>query len=217
MLDPIEVSFKAASTSWGIKKELERLGEIKTLGFDVETRSLYSTKERKTAEELLKRTDLNLEEKKKYMLISNTSGLSHPSLVQTTHFIFGESESFSTVLVAETPYVEQAIWDWLVQTDSLFLIHNSLFDLRICHHRTGRIVNNFTDTALVTKTLVNDANNAKSRTGLKHLMGSYYPPAWSLFEDYDNPNLKDPKALLYAATDGCAVYKLWELLQEETK
>ena len=150
-------------------------------------------------------------------MISSSSGLSHPELVQTTHFIFGESEDFSTVLITANRNDEQLVWDWLVKAKPLFIIHNSLFDLKICQLRTGKFPVRYVDTMLVVKTLVNNANNMYSKTGLKHLMGSYFSAAWGMFEDYDNPNLKDPKFLLYAATDGCATRKLYDVIQEETK
>lgn len=215
MIDPIEVQFKTISTSWGIRQELKRLSNLELLSFDVEARSLYTPEERDKARNLLKDGDFKYTEKKDLLLISNSSGLSHPSIVWTTHFVFGESDKFSTILVAENFSTELMIWRKLADFKTLLIIHNSLYDLKICHQRTGKLPENYLDTALIAKVLINDANNMNSRTGLKHLMGSYYAPAWGLFEDYDNPNLRDPKFLSYAAIDGAATYKLWELLQEE--
>ena len=215
LVDPIVVTYKAVSTTFGIRKELNRLNSVEILSFDVETRGLYSPEERSEAKEMLKVKGLNSKDKKDCTMISNSSGLSHPELVQTTHFIFGESKDFSTVLITGNRRDEQLVWDWLVKFKGTLRVWNALFDLKICHLRTGKFPPNYLDGMLILKTLVNDANNMNSRVGLKHVMGSYYEAAWSMFEDYDNPDLKDPKFLKYCAIDGASTYLAMDLIQEE--
>jgi hypothetical protein len=83
------------------------------------------------------------------------------------------------------------------------------------YNRMGELPKRYEDTALLAKCLTNHSNTWKCKVGLKDLMGEYYDPSWSLFDEYEPENLKDPKFLLYAATDGGATFKLWEIIQEE--
>lgn len=210
----IDVEYKVGSTDWSIRNLLKELEQYEVLGFDVETRGVYSKEERKKAGNLLKE-NIKPTLKRECILIENNSGLSHPSLVSTTHFIFGISESKSVVLVSYTYTQEMAIWNWIAKQDALFLVHNTLFDLRIMHHRVGRFPKNYIDTALAAKCLINNVDNYKAKVGLKILVGDYYKPAWSLFDEYEPDNLMDKAFLEYAAIDGAAVYKLYELIKGE--
>ena len=72
------------------------------------------------------------------------------------------------------------------------------------YHRTGSFPKDYEDTQQLAKSLINDANNYRSRTGLKLLVGSYYPPKWSMKEetDYEVKDLKDKDFLEYCSYDG---------------
>ena len=210
----IKVTYELAASSWAINQALVELTDIELMSFDVETMGLYDQAQRKEATKLLEE-DMSLEHHKLASIVSNNSGLSFPSLTRTTHFIFGLSRDHSVVIVADNMHKEMQIWNWLRHYRGCLLIHNTLFDLKIMYHRTGCLPHHFEDTALLAKTLLNDADNWKSKVGLKELMGSHYPIAWAMFDQYEPENLKSPKFLEYAAIDGAATYYLYILLREE--
>ena len=83
--------------------------------------------------------------------------------------------------------------------------------------RTGKMPVNFTDTALLVKCLVNHVDIWKAKTGLKELVGEYYDPKWSLYNDYEPENLKRKDFINYCAIDGAGTFLLYELIQEELK
>lgn len=210
----IEVTYETAATSWSIKKLLESLDDKPLLGFDTETAGVYSKEERAEASQLLASNSLTPKHRTEYSMIAKNSGLSYPSLVNTTHFIFGLTSSHSVVLVTSTINQEMLVWDWVKHYKGHLIIHNALFDLKIMYHRVKAFPSSYTDTALLSKCLINNADNYKALIGLKELVGGYFPPAWSLLDVYEPENLHDPKFMLYSATDGAALMLLWEQIQQ---
>jgi len=211
----IVVSYRVYSTLYNINKVLRELNTYSVLGFDVETRSIYTQEEIKEAKVLLKHPELVSPE---YLIaikqVARANGLSTPRLIKTTHFIFGISHTYSIILIAQDAKTEMALWYWVVNYPGKLLVHNTGFDLKICYQRTGKLPIDYEDTQLLAKTYINDAENWKAKVGLKVLMGNQYDPKWSLFEDYNVKNLKDKKFLDYAAIDGAAVQLLWEQMNE---
>jgi len=107
------------------------------------------------------------------------------------------------------------ICDWVAEYKGKLLIHNTLFDLKLIYHRTGgKLPLDIEDTQLLARTLVNDADDFQCRTGLKVLAGEYYDPSWTNIETYDVVDFKNPAFLKYCAIDACAVWKVWDLIQE---
>lgn len=210
----IEVDYEFGATSWKCTKLLRMLQDEPVLSFDTETAGVYSKAERKEAEKLLNTPNLKPKQRTEYSIVASNSGLSYPSLVRTTHFIFGLRNNYSVVLVTATRNEEMLVWNWLKTYRGHLIIHNTLFDLKIMFHRTKTFPLWYTDTALLAKCLINNADNFKSLIGLKELMGSYYKPEWSLFNSYEPDDLLEPKFLDYAAIDGAATVHLWEDLQE---
>jgi len=210
----IEVTYESASTSWGIIKLLKRLEDEPLLSFDTEVAGLYSKAQRKEASKLLKDTTLSPSQRTEYSLVASNSGLSYPSLVNTTHFIFGLSESHSIVLVTPTRIEEMIVWNWLKTYKGQLRIWNALFDLKIMYHRVKAFPLDYIDGMLLAKCLINNADNFKSLVGLKEIMGSYYKPAWSLLDVYEPENLLDEDFMMYAATDGAATYYALDLINE---
>ena len=215
----INVDFTLYTSNYGIRKNLPKLlARCNILSFDTEVRSIYNKEERAEAKEYLKDSDPTDKLYKQARVVSESSGLSYPSIVRTTHFIFGESRDKSHVVVCTTPEMEMFIWNLIVEYEGLLLVHNSLFDLKICYERTGKLPKNYKDTALMVKCLINHVNIWKAKVGLKELMGEYYPPKWSLLAgDYETINLKDEAFILYCAIDGCATWYLYELILVEMK
>jgi hypothetical protein len=215
----IKVTYDTYNTRYFIDRALNELFQLPLLSFDTETRGLYTPEERAQALELLKDENLPVDTKRIALLIANNSGLSFPSLVEVTHFVFGTSEDYSKILVCEDPKLEMHIWNRIAEYDGLFAIHNTLYDLKIMYNRLRKLPLHYDDTALMAKCLVNNAENWRSKVGLKDLMGDYYHPSWALFDEYEPENLRDPKFLLYAATDGAATFKLHGIVEgmmEET-
>lgn len=209
----INLDFSVYATDFHINKALQRLSFTPVLSFDTETAGVYSKEERKEAEQLLK-GDLTVEERQLALLVSANSGLSFPSLVNVTHFIFGTSESHSVILICDNPKTEYRIWKWVADYNGLLLIHNTLFDLKLMYNRIGKFPKNYEDTALLAKVLINNSDTWKSKVGLKELMADDYDPSWTFIDEYEPKNLKDPKFLKYAAIDGAATFKLWTDMQD---
>lgn len=208
----IKVEYEVKATPWAIQEKLSDLEKNDHMSFDIETKGLYSKEQRKEALKLLEE-DLNTYTHKLVSVVANNSGLSFPSLVKTTHFIFGISESKSVVLIPPNRQSEILIWNWLSKYPGLLLIHNTLFDLKVMYHRIGKLPKRYDDTALMLKTLVNNSDVWKSKIGLKDTMGGFYSPAWAMYDEYEPENPRNPKFLEYAAIDGAATFKLWVDIQ----
>lgn len=211
----IKVKYEVFSTLYHINKQLKALNKIPVLGFDVETRSIYPQEQVKEAIALLKHPDeIHSDHLIHVKQVARSSGLSNPRIIRTTHFIFGLTEDESVIFIANDDNTESAIWDWLVRYKGKLLVHNTGFDLKICYQRTGKLPLDYEDTQLLAKCYVNNADSWKAKVGLKVLMGGYYDPKWSMFEDYNIRNLRDEQFLEYCAIDGGAVVKLWDQLKE---
>jgi len=217
-MSAIKVEYKVYSTLYAIRKVLEEVEATgKPVSLDLETRSIYTKTQRQLAKIMLEKDYLSVEEENEYSRILHSSGLSHPSLIQTTHIILGLETDKSVIFVVDER-LERYVFNWLVRTDLKVIIHNASFDLKIVHHRTGMFPKDFDDTQQLAKSLINDCNNYHSRTGLKLLTGGYYPPKWSIKEetDFEVKNLKDENFLEYCAIDGGATKLLYNLLLEAT-
>lgn len=211
----IQVSYDVYASSWGIKQQLRTLASYQKMSLDIETKGIYTKEERKEALRILKDENTDTYLRKFASVVSNNSGLSFPSLIVTTHFIFGVSKSHSIILIPQIYADEIRIWKWVANYEGGFYIHNTLFDLKVMYHRIKKLPKHFIDTALRAKCLINHVEPWKARVGLKELMGPYYDPQWALIDEYEPENLLDPKFLKYAATDGAATYYLHGLIEEQ--
>ncbi len=210
----IKVTFEVHANKWHIDKALNELAKRAILSFDTETAGVYSKTERAEAAEYLKEENIPVDSRSLALQVEANCGLSFPSLVSVTHFIFGISEDYSVVLICSNPQLEIHIWNWIADYEGRLIVHNSLFDLKIMYHRIGRMPKDYDDSQLLAKCLTNNAEVYKCKVGLKDLMGSHYDPMWILVDEYEPANLKDPKFLMYAAIDGAATMKLWNDIQE---
>ena len=208
----IKVNYTVFSTTWHINKTLVNLTDIPIMAFDIETKGVYTKAQREEATKLLD-ADLSAEHHKLVASVASVSGLSFPSLVQTSHFVFGFSRDSSLILITSNAYEEMLVWNWLKNYQGKLLIHNTLFDLKVMYHRVGCFPNNYEDTQLLAKSLINHCDNWKAKVDLKTLMGSFYAPSWTLFDEYEPYDPRDLKFLEYASIDGAATFKLWEDLQ----
>jgi hypothetical protein len=210
----IKVEYEVHSTMWHIKKCLQELQNVPMLSFDTETRGVYTPVERYEAKEYLKKENIPVNEKTLALQVANNSGLSFPTLVNVTHFVFGLTDHSSIVIICDRPQLEKIIWNWIAQYPGKMLVHNTLYDLKIMYSRVGKLPKDYEDTALLAKCMTNNSATWKAKVGLKDLMASYYDPKWALMDDYEPINLKDPGFLMYAAIDGAATVKLWNDIQE---
>lgn len=212
----IVVKFKYYSTGYTINKVLLELENRNILSLDFETQPIYTLDERAEAKELVKKyqDELSSKDLRLSKVVANCSGLSHPSITKVTHVIFGLSNKESIVLIINNKEVEQLVMDWITNFKGKFIVHNSLFDLKIVHHRTEKFPIDFDDTQLIVRTLINHTKDWECRTGLKHLIGQDYDPKWTLIESYDIQDFKNKDFLRYCAIDGAATFKLWEDIQE---
>ena len=222
MQKKLHVKYRVTNTLFTTKKVLEHIDATHTVvSFDIETRSIYTKTQRELAKIALKNIDgLTIEEENEYNRVLHSSGLSHPSIVKTTHIILGlDLEESIIIVIDDDERLEKFVFNWLVRTNVKLLIHNASFDLKMVHHRTGLFPKDYEDTQQLAKSLINDCNNYHSRTGLKLLVGDHYPPKWSMKgdTDYEVKDLKNEHFLDYCAIDGSAVLLLWSMLQEEVK
>ncbi len=205
---PIEVTY----TFTGDVKEAKRLLDAlpDTIACDFEAASKITKNRRVYLEQRLARNTLSVAYRNKIQQSLNATGLSHPSLVDITHFSCAWSDSESLVLVTDTPEMRKMLYEWLVTTGRTQIWHNAGFDFKHILHNTSKLPLNYEDTQLLAKVLLNDANNFKAKTGLKELMGYAYPPSWKDLADGFAPvDPYDSNFLLYAAIDACATWKLW--------
>lgn len=210
----IHVDFQVVSTRYHIDKALQDLWTRPMISFDTETRGVYPPEERAVAVLALKQDDLPIDQRRLASLVANNTGLSFPDIVRVTHFVFGVSIHESVIIICDNDRLEMYLWDWVSRYPGTFLIHNTMYDLKIMYNRIKKLPLQYEDTALLAKCLLNNADVWKSRIGLKELMSEDYDPSWPLIEDYEPVNLRDPKFLKYASIDGAATFKLWEDMQE---
>lgn len=210
----IKVNFEVFSSAFQISKCLQRLSQLPVLSFDTEVAGIYPKSDRAEAKKILKSDNASREAIKLASLVEANSGLSFPSLVRVTHFVFGTGINSAVILVCDTPTKEMLVWNWVAKYPGKLIIHNTLFDLKIMYHRVQALPLDYEDSQLLAKAYTNNAENWKAKVGLKDLMASHYDPAWTLIDEYEPEDLHDPKFLRYASIDGAACFKLWLELQE---
>jgi len=187
-----------------------------TAAFDFETASRWTDEEK-----LFLKADLELiEDREQRRVIQqqiDSDGLSHPSLVRVTHMSMATSARDGYVFIMDNEDILDYCMNWLVITNIRQIWHNASFDFKHIYHHTGQFPKLYEDSQQLAKSLINHVETFKANTQLKHLMGYAYG-AWGLTEDYFNiSNLYDETLLLYAATDACATYSLWETMQHNLK
>lgn len=146
-----------------------------------------------------------------------SDGLSHPSLSRLTHFSLALSEAFAYVFIIDSQRMHDLILAWLTRTPIKQVWHNASFDFRHIYYHTHRFPIDYEDSQVLAKTILNHVNNQRSQTGLKHLMGYKYG-GWAISADnFHLSQMYEDHVLLYAATDACATFALWQELQDYIK
>ena len=212
----LKVTHEVWMTKYSILQNLPKLlKDHGLLSFDIETRSVYDQQARKQAKDYIATNPPKDETYREAMLANESSGLSCPAIIKTTHFIFGVTNTHSIIVICKDSELENMIWKLVSKYQGTLLVHNSLFDLKVMDFRGYGYPKNVIDTALLAKCLVNHVDTYKAKVGLKILVGDLYKPSWALYDEYEVDNYTDPKFIEYCAIDGAATIKLWELLQIE--
>ena len=136
----IDVSYEYYSTYYSIGKKLEELNSKTIMSLDFEVQSVYSLEERAEAKLLVKKhlDEMSSDDKRLSKVVARASGLSYPEITKVTHMILGLSEDKSIIMIINDSRTEQLVMDWIVQFKNKLIIHNSLFDIKLVFHRTGK-------------------------------------------------------------------------------
>ena len=140
--------------------------------------------------------------------------LDHPSYSTLTHFQLAHSDDFAYVFIINSPQMLRRIVTWLVSTPIKQIWHNATYDFSRIYYYTQRFPQNYEDTAVLAKCILNHVNTSLATVGLKELAAKWYG-AWAVSPDnFDLSQQYEDKVLLYSATDACATYKLWHSIQQ---
>jgi hypothetical protein len=210
---PIVVNYEYTNNLYKAKQWLSNLPDL--FAADFEAASKYTKAQKELIKLRLDKYKLPFEKERILLQQLTSDGLSHPSLTVITHLSVGWSDRDSKVIVCDTERIRMLVLDFLISTDKMQLWHNCIFDFKHIFYHTGVLPQNYTDTQLLAKALLNDADSFKDRTGLKDLMGYAYG-AWGISkDDFTLEEMWTEDMLKYAATDSPATYKLYEDIQKD--
>lgn len=211
----LKVDYEVITTPY---KAIQRLNSLPDYcAYDFETASKFTEAEKEVFKQRLYNPNFNLSSNAQRILNQNinANGLSHPLLSTITHLAIGLSKTEAIVIVCKTIEIKRVLFKWLVNTDKIQIWHNPLFDFKHIYFHTGRLPKTFIDTYLLAKSLLNNADNWESRSGLKELMGWAYGD-WGIDKGlFTLETIMDTNKIKYAATDGCATKYLYEDIQKD--
>ena len=211
MDSPIVVNYEYTNNLYKAKQWLNNLPDL--FAADFEVASKYTKKEKELIKYRLDNYKLAFEEERVLLQQLTSDGLSHPSLTTITHLSVGWTDRDSKVIICDTERIRMLVLEFLITTDKKQLWHNCVFDFKHIFYHTGVLPQNYTDTQLLAKALLNDADSFKDRTGLKGLMGYAYG-AWGISkDDFTLEEMWSEDMIKYAATDSCACILLYEDIQ----
>ena len=210
---PIQVNYQYTNNCYKAKLWLDNLPEL--FAADFEVASKWTVKEKEKIKNTINTHKLSFKREKTLLQQLNADGLSHPSLTSITHLSVAKSNKDSYVIVCDNERIRSLILNFLITTDKKQLWHNSIFDFKHIYYHTKTLPKSYEDTQLLSKSLLNDANSFKDRTGLKELMGYAYGD-WAIAKDnFALETMWDTKTIRYSAIDSCATYKLYEDIKED--
>ncbi len=210
---PIQVNYQYTNNCYKAKLWLDNLPEL--FAADFEVASKWTVKEKEKIKNTINTHKLSFKREKTLLQQLTADGLSHPSLTSITHLSVAKSNKDSYVIVCDNERIRSLILNFLITTDKKQLWHNSIFDFKHIFYHTKALPKSYEDTQLLSKSLLNDANSFKDRTGLKELMGYAYGD-WAIAKDnFALETMWDTKTIRYSAIDSCATYKLYEDIKED--
>lgn len=210
-ISPIQVTYKSTKNAFTASRWLHNLPDI--FAADFETAIKYTPEEIQSFKDRLLEEDVPKKEVIALNAKIKATPLGHPSHCTITHLSVAASDSEAYVFILDNKAITSVVLNFLVTTDKTQIWHNLSYDMRFINYFTGKFVNNYEDTQILAKTIINHVDTFKAKTGLKDLAGRWYG-GWGIDSTlFDLSSMYDPKMLLYAATDACATYKLWDHLQ----
>ena len=209
---PIQVNYEYTNNLYKAKKWLQGLPDL--FAADFEVASKFTAKEKEHIKHKLNNYHLKDESKRILLQQLTSNGLSHPSLTVITHLSVGWSDRDSYVIVCDSPTIRNLVYQFLTTTPKQQLWHNAVFDFKHIFYHTGVLPSNYIDTQLLAKSILNDADSFKDRTGLKELMAYAYAD-WAISkEDFTLEEMWSESMIKYAATDSCACMLLYDDILE---
>lgn len=211
MDSPIVVNYEYTNNLYKAKQWLNNLPDL--FAADFEVASKYTKRQKDLIKYRLDNYKLSFEKERVLLQQLTSDGLSHPSLTVITHLSVGWTDRDSKVIVCDTERIRKLVLEFLISTEKEQLWHNCVFDFKHIFYHTGALPQKYIDTQLLAKSLLNDADSFKDRTGLKDLMGYAYG-AWGIAkDDFTLEEMWTEDMIKYAATDSPATYKLFEDIQ----
>lgn len=209
---PIQVNYEYTNNLYKAKKWLQELPDLFAADFEVASR--FTAKEKEHIKYKLDNYHLKDESKRILLQQLTSNGLSHPSLTVITHLSVGWSDRDSYVIVCDNPAIRNLVYQFLITTPKQQLWHNAVFDFKHIFYHTGVLPSNYIDTQLLAKSILNDADSFKDRTGLKELMAYAYAD-WAISkEDFTLEEMWSESMIKYAAIDSPACFRLYQDILE---
>lgn len=212
METPIKVNYQSTTKKYQANIFLQEIKKHDIIACDFEVAVRYSEEELDEARLNLDYTSSKREWQQLNSMI-NATALDHPSHTILTHCSIATSNDTGYVFILDNEQITKHILNFLVTTKQRQIWHNANFDFKHIYYYTNKFPLLYEDTQILSKTILNHADNQQSLTGLKHLVGHKYG-AWGISEDnFTTKRMYDEHVLQYAATDACATYYLWNSIQ----
>ena len=212
----IKVSYKSTSNPYQANKFLQEIKQHNIMACDFEVATKYLPAELGSLQQELdnnpaKRRSIEIQS------ILKATALDHPSHTQLTHCSIATNDHEGYVFILDNKRITDLVLTFLTTTTIRQVWHNASYDFRQIRYRTKKFPLLYEDTQILAKTILNHADVTQALSGLKHLVGHRYG-AWGISADqFTLEQMYDPTMLLYAATDACACYYLWDSIQQYIK
>ena len=207
----LSVNYRSTSNIITARRWLESLPPVAAFDFEAASMTTAADKARYNAL-LSSATDPEYARQLRQKL--SATGLSHPSIAQVTHLAVGTSETDAFVLIISSKSMLRLIMTFLTTATVKQIWHNAIFDFKHIYYHTRKFPIDYEDSRQLAKSIINHAENHKSNTKLKYLMGYKYG-AWSVTPDvFVTENLHDENLIKYAAYDAASTFALWGELQQ---
>lgn len=215
MFGTITVTYRATSSAYEANKLLAEISKYPTIAWDLEIASRYSEEELAKYQAILDDKSSTKARLIEAQGILNSTALDHPYHTVVTHCSIAISESEAYVFIMDNEAILRLVFNYLVTTTQVQVLHNSSFDFKHLYYHTGKFPKNYEDTALLAKTLLNHVDTWKASVKLKELAGRWYGD-WALSADnFVSEQMYETQMLLYSAVDSAATYKLFTFINEE--
>lgn len=215
MFNTIKVNYTHTNSAYKANKMLAKIAAYDEFAWDLEVASKYSDTELELYKEVIGNTDYLKSDRIIAQSRLNATALDHPSHCYVTHCSIAVSESEGYVFILDNQAIHSLVFNFLVTTKQLQILHNSSFDFKHLYYHTGKFPINYEDTALLVKCLTNHVDTWKAGTKLKDLAGHWYGD-WGLSSDnFTLDQMYEESMLKYSATDSCATLKLWSYCNDK--